>query len=57
MKIKEHYENGDYFEGEVNAAGEAEGYGLYRYSDGTEYRGEFKADLWDGDGVYSTSNG
>ena len=56
MKIKEHYENGDYFEGEVNAAGVAEGYGVYRFSDGSEYRGYYKADEWNGDGEF-TSHG
>ena len=57
MQVKWTYDDGTYYEGEVNAAGQADGYGYCRYSDGTEYRGQFKDHNWSGQGVLTTTNG
>ena len=45
------------YEGERNAAGEAEGYGKERYADGEEYVGEWRSGLMEGDGTYLWPDG
>ena len=57
MKVKQHYANGDFYDGEVNDKGEAEGYGECTYSDGSSYSGEFRNNTWHGHGTFYTSNG
>lgn len=57
MKVKQHYANGDFYDGEVNDKGEAEGYGECTYNDGSSYSGEFRNNTWHGLGTFYTSDG
>ena len=45
------------YEGEHNTAGQAEGRGKVRWPDGTEFEGEWKANMQEGSGTYRYANG
>jgi hypothetical protein len=45
------------YEGELNKAGEKHGHGLYRWSNGRTYVGEWYENQMDGEGVESWPNG
>ena len=49
--------DGNVYEGERNAAGEAEGRGVMQYAGGDVYDGEWKAGVPEGRGVYRYANG
>ena len=57
MQIKKHFDSGVYYEGEVNQAGQAEGYGICTYPNGTEYRGYYHEDLEHGRGTVTYPTG
>jgi hypothetical protein len=57
MRKRYTYEDGGVFEGNVDSKESAQGYGVFRYGDGTVYEGNWKDDLWDGPGVLSYPNG
>jgi hypothetical protein len=45
------------YEGKVNRAGQKDGYGIYRWIDGSIYEGEYQDDLRHGKGRFLWSNG
>ena len=57
-----HYNNGDWYEGEVDEKGFREGYGIYHYIEGVHsdaefYEGEWRHDLKEGRGIYRWESG
>jgi hypothetical protein len=54
---RKQYSGGDEYYGQFNQADERHGYGVYRYSDGSVYIGEWSNNTCTGKGIYRANNG
>ncbi|CAF4590521.1 unnamed protein product, partial [Rotaria magnacalcarata] len=57
IEIKKQYSNGDEYCGEINDVGQRYGYGVYHWSNGSIYLGEWRNNTCTGEGIYRAING